>query len=116
MNLLKEYCRMCVSIGCSEDCPITDASGDMHCKEWILNNFDQAAEIITEWAQEHPEKTRQDVFLEQHPMAMVNDDNFICICPHLMDRRIDCRVVRSNYTESCVNCTREYWLAPAEEE
>lgn len=112
INLMKEYCRMCISIGCGEDCPITDASGDMHCKEWILNNFDQAAEIVTKWAQEHPEKTRQDVFLERYPNAMIY--GCINLCPNLVDRRIDCRVVRSN--DSCVNCMREYWLAPAEEE
>ena len=117
INLLKEYCRMCKEIGCNLNCPIAEDSGDVSCQGWILNNFNQAAEIIIKWAKEHPEKTRQDVFLEMCPRASV-ENGVINICPQLIEgnENIKCRAIGVDDMDSCTNCTREYWLAPAEEE
>lgn len=81
----------------------------------MYHNLDKATKIITKWAQEHPQKTRQDVFLEQHPMAMVDRDGLICIDPCNIEqglKKMDCR----DYFLNCTNCRRNYWLAPAEEE
>ncbi|MCI8632493.1 MAG: hypothetical protein HFE64_03290 [Lachnospiraceae bacterium] len=120
INLLKEYCRMCDTFGeCSEGCLINQRArhvGDT-CQSWILDNFDQANEIITAWAQEHPEKpvrTRQDVFLERYPKAVVIDgvlEIHPCAMGFIDEGGKDCENV-----DSCETCHQSYWLAPAEEE
>lgn len=113
INLLKEYCRMCKETECGIGCPIFEAKGDLClCKEWILSHPDEATKIVEKWAKGHPQKTRQDVFLERYPKAMIEND-VIRICPKLIegDENIRCDAV-----DTCPDCVKEYWLAPAAEE
>lgn len=116
INLLREYFRMCCSHGFCVECPIKETK-DEECRQWILNHFDEAAKIITDWSAEHSEKpvrTRQDVFLERYPKAVVIDgvlEIHPCAMGFIDEGGKDCENV-----DSCETCHQSYWLAPAEEE
>nr|DAH86779.1 MAG TPA: DNA-directed RNA polymerase [Caudoviricetes sp.] len=48
-----------------------------------------AAQIVKtteEWSAAHPRKTRQSVFLEQHPQAHIDEDGVLWICPSMIVR------------------------------
>lgn len=116
INLLKEYCRMCNETGCNCDCPIDEASGIRECQEWMFHNINQATEIITKWAKEHPQKTRQDVFLERYAKAMVDDNGVVCIDPCNVEKELRNIKCCKDQFLNCYACRRKYWLTPAEEE
>lgn len=68
-------------------------------------------EIIEKWSQEHPRKTRQDVFLGQWPEAGLVD-GIIDIKP--------CRLVASYrlgaecHKTFCTDCRRKFWMQEVE--
>jgi hypothetical protein len=71
---------------------------------------------VEEWAAAHPKKTRQDVFLEQWPEAVLTEDGVISICP------ITVSAAYRNKTGGCVSptrpqcdvCCREFWTKVVE--
>ncbi|MCI8632492.1 MAG: hypothetical protein HFE64_03285 [Lachnospiraceae bacterium] len=114
INLLREYCKLCTSRGLCIECPIKEVKeGD--CRQWILEHWDQAVEIITKWAKEHPQKTRQDVFLERYPDAVVDNTKVLGIKPCYMGAHRKENVMCGGYND-CYDCRKDYWSAPAEEE
>lgn len=50
-----------------------------------------AVKIVEEWSAAHPRKTRQNVFLEQYPEAMIDREDMLSVCPQYIDRNIECR-------------------------
>lgn len=77
-----------------------------------------AAKIVKnteEWAAAHPRKTRQSVFLEQYPEAIVGDDGVLRVCPSPIfpsARSAYNGCVRPNST--CSECRREFWMQEVE--
>ena len=77
-----------------------------------------AAQIVKnteEWSAAHPRKTRQSVFLEQWPEAIVGDDGVLRVCPSpifFSDRSAYNGCVRPNST--CSDCRREFWMQEVE--
>lgn len=77
-----------------------------------------AAQIVKnteEWSAAHPLKTRQSVFLEQWPEAIVGDDGVLRVCPGPIfpsDRSAYNGCVRPNGT--CSDCRREFWMQEVE--
>lgn len=78
-NVLKEYARMVkpdeygdCTISC-EDCPIylKNNGAGKACYRFMRLYPEKATEIIREWSQEHPQKTRADLILEHFPDALV---------------------------------------------
>lgn len=64
---------------------------------------------ITKWAEEHPERTIADDFLEKHPKAPKDEDGIPFACAQ-----------RCGYTEGCIgNTSRKYcaecWRRPLAE-
>lgn len=58
----------------------------------------------------HPYKTRQSVFLAQHPEAIRSEDGTLAICPALLSSAYGngaggCKYVGRN----CAYCRREFW-------
>lgn len=75
---------------------------------------EQSAEEIVaeveEWSAAHPRRTRQSVFLEQYPEALVGDDGVLKVCPSPIfpsQRSVDNGCARPNIT--CSDCRREFW-------
>ena len=72
------------------------------------------AEYITaveQWSEEHPRKTRQDVFLEQWPNCMMDDDGIVGMCPRNIDKMYVCNLSRSG---GCTDCRRKFWMQEVE--
>lgn len=70
---------------------------------------------VEEWAAAHPRKTRQSVFLEQYPEAIVGDDGVLRVCPSPIfpsARNAYNGCVRTNST--CSECRREFWMQEVE--
>lgn len=77
-----------------------------------------AAKIVKnteEWAAAHPRKTRQSVFLEQYPEALVLDGGTLSLCPVLFssEYRNAYGGCASPYG-SCAECRREFWMQEVE--
>ena len=92
------------------DCPLAELGCDLGqgCTEEELNKKN---DIVMEWVLNHPLKTRQDVFLEQHPKAP-KDGGILVIPPCNMDESY--ARFTSVCDNDCNNCRREYCLGEAE--
>ena len=70
-----------------------------------------AAQIVKnteEWAAAHPRKTRQSVFLEQWPEAIVGDNGVLAIDSCKVEKTIKCNGM------DCSKCRREFWMQEVE--
>lgn len=70
---------------------------------------------VEEWSAAHPLKTRQSVFLEQYPEALVLDGGTLSVCPVLFssEYRNAYGGCASPYG-SCAECRREFWMQEVE--
>jgi hypothetical protein len=70
---------------------------------------------VEEWSAAHPRKTRQSVFLEQYPEALVLDGGTLSACPVLFssEYRNAYGGCASPYG-SCAECRREFWMQEVE--
>lgn len=70
---------------------------------------------VEAWSAAHPLKTRQSVFLEQYPEALIDSNGVLDVCPapifhsHRSDRG-GCIY----YNRKCADCCREFWLQEVE--
>ena len=73
--------------------------------------LEKTVAAVEKWSQEHPRKTRQDVFLEQWPEAGLVD-GIIDVNP--------CRLVaafrlgQECHKTFCYDCRREFWMQEVE--
>ena len=81
----------------------------------ITYNTEKVVKIVEEWSAAHPRKTRQSVFLEQWPEALVFDGGTLCACPVLFssEYRNAYGGCASPYG-SCAECRREFWMQEVE--
>ncbi len=115
IKFIEECNRMCKSFGdrCT-GCPASNA-----CKNELCCAFDQGSTldataqiaIVEEWSAAHPRKTRQSVFLEQYPEAILDVFKILRFCPadiSATHRRGDgeCK----NPKKACADCRREFWM------
>lgn len=78
-----------------------------------------AEEVVKEvekWAAAHPRKTRQDVFLEQYPEAVLTEDGVISICPITVSAAYRNKTggCASSTRPRCAVCRREFWTQGVE--
>lgn len=106
LNFFSEFRRMCKA---SSDCTKCQYHGDM-CDN-AIELLEKTVAAVEKWSQEHPRKTRQDVFLEQWPEVELVDD-IIDIDP--------CRLVASLqlgpacHKTLCYDCRRKFWMQEVE--
>ena len=105
--------RMCQGITCFE-CPLNEPSSDKECAcgEYILEFPEEAEEILIKWAEEHPQKTILQDFLEKYPNAPLKKDGTPqYVCPYQLgyDKSDDC-IYEDTYT-----CCKKCWNRPLEE-
>lgn len=72
-----------------------------------------AVKIVEQWSAAHPRKTRQSVFLEQHPNAKLDFLGVLNICPADVYGDTVCPITRGN-DMLCVGCCREFWMQEVE--
>ena len=119
---IMERKRMCDSFGSKcRDCP-ANFDGMFCCGLAAMSPLDTKEQIaiVEKWSAEHPKKkkkTRQDVFLEQYPEALLNDDGILSICPMYIsathrDKGRGCK----NPIKGCIDCCREFWMEEVKED
>lgn len=116
-NYLVERTRMLNSLGrthgkCAgvlcQNCPLyLQNKLSCTCYDFEANHPFEATEVVRKWAEEHPRKTRKDVFLKKFPKARLNENGnpFACCLLLGMGTDEDCR------KNNCTDC----WNAEAEE-
>lgn len=106
-----DYARMCNSYNGCNRCQLYHRNNKMNieCDDFITENPDKANEIILNWCEEHPVKTRQSEFLKMFPNARIDENGVVTICPICADTNFNC------VSMSCPKCREEYWLAEVEE-
>jgi hypothetical protein len=112
VEFIRERNRMCKHFrgcaGCPADGMICSTIGGM-------NDAERLVQIVEEWAEEHPRKTRQSEFLEQYPEARVDKDGILVICPAAIAKK-----KRDEYggcaspTGNCPECRRRFWQQEVE--
>lgn len=104
-----DYARVCASFEKCNQCILSEFCAEQQSK--FSSGICKANEIILNWCEEHPAKTRQSEFLKMYPNAVLDDDKVINICPENIDIEsgINCG------KQSCDTCRKNYWLAEASE-
>lgn len=106
LKFFKEWNRMCGSSNECAKCPFNGQKCDL-----IRGIMEEHIAVVEQWSQEHPRKTRQDVFLEQYPEAQIDDNDVLSVCPAVISpsHRKDGGVC-SNIHKKCTDCRREFWM------
>lgn len=114
VKFIKERDRMCESFSdiCT-GCPASNG-GCAVGQGSTLDATDQVA-IVEEWSAAHPRKTRQSVFIEQYPDAVLDGFGVLRICPIYIsaDYRDNCNDGK-NIGKKCSDCRREFWTQEVE--
>lgn len=119
VKFIKERNRMCKSFcdGC-KGCPASNVcEDDLCCAVGQESTLDATAQIaiVEEWSAAHPRKTRQSVFLEQWPEAVIDEHGVLSVCPLCIsaahrDNNGSCKEPE----KMCVDCRREFWMQEVE--
>ena len=85
-RFLEKLKRMCKSYGNNcKDCPARDSDGGCIPEEapcyWDVDNI---LEMVEQWTEEHPRKTRLDDFLKKYPNAQVNGQGLPYMVPRIL--------------------------------
>lgn len=108
----KKYMRMCKSYENCEGCP-RNGKG---CLEFDMD-LDAIGELENDveiWAEEHPQRTRSQDFLEKYPDAEVLPDGQPVICCARLGYREYCG--KSFGSDDCFSQCRDCWNTPVEED
>lgn len=110
LEFLKERKRMCNSYSGCCDCPLRS----IHC---VINHatsdedHERIVAAVEQWSKEHQCKTRQSVFLDQWPNAVISN-GVLDITPCNIDQSLY-DIQRCN-GEDCSECRREFWMKEVE--
>lgn len=109
LKFFKEWNRMCSSSNECAKCPFRAQKCDL-----IRSIMEEHIVTVEQWSQEHPRKTRQDVFLEQWPNCMIDNDGVVGICPRNVDNKCICNLERFYDSRDCPVCRRKFWMQEVE--
>lgn len=70
---------------------------------------EECISAVERWSQEHPPKTRQDVFLENYPDAAL-DAGVLRVCPRNVYKSAELNCNNS----TCYLCKRTFWMQEVE--
>lgn len=111
LEFLKERKRMCTSYKSCDGCPLAGT----HC---VLSyatddeDYERIIAAVEKWSKEHPLRTRQSVFLEQYPDAIISDDEL----PEVAPCQLCAGLIHGESVEDCENrglcdeCRHKFWL------
>lgn len=115
LAFLRERKRMCNSYKCCVGCPLVES----HCiisSATSDEDFKKMTDVVEQWLNEHPRKTRQSVFLEQWPDAIISDDGL----PEVVPCQLRAGLIHGDSVDDCENrglcteCRREFWMQEVE--
>lgn len=113
VKFIVEQVRMCNShtedMGC-ESCGLNNSEYCTKLRDSLISQAgaEEAVRIVKAWSQEHPRKTRQDVFLEHYPDAAL-DNGILQVCP-----RIIYKSAELNCNAICYLCKEAFWMQEVE--
>lgn len=110
VKFIQERNRMCKSFG--DECAGCPANDTIYRCKFSITVGDEAAkqvELLEEWSAAHPRKTRQSVFLEQYPNAVLDKDGVLRICPVFVGSDVS-EKYRCLCSTDCGACRREFWM------
>lgn len=114
IKFIEEKERMCQTCGSCILCP---AWLDEECIVSMRSGFapEQQINTVKVWSEQHPRKTRQDVFLEQYPEASIDANGVLDVCPAsiVKSHRANCGGC-IDYLRNCDYCLREFWSQEVE--
>lgn len=86
---------------------------------YVLGSKCDAEKLVSyyeQWDKKHPIKTRQSVFLEQYPEAMLDENGVMGICPFLIIKGFQTdRGGCYKIDEKCSDCRRNFWMHEVEQ-
>lgn len=111
---LYDFKRMCDSYESCNDCPILLHDELKCCLEFT--DIDAINNIVYNWCNKHPIKTRQSELLKAFPNIKINiSDEAIDICPLQFEKNYECENILEKLSLSdkttCVECRKKYWLS-----
>lgn len=118
MKFLSEAKRMCSNAGPCSTCDVNEFCGftpEFPKDFGTVDQMHKMVKLVEKWAEEHPRKTRQSVFLEQYPEARIGDDGVLQIYPCSISASH--RNARGNCVtmgRKCPDCRREFWMQEVE--
>ena len=114
VKFIQEEIRMCASYQDCTGCPLCNTA---YCSvSPKKRSQEEAAEImqrVMKWAEEHPVKTRQSVFLEHWPNAKIDCQGVIAIDPCDLDKTMHVPS-RNCYHGDCDECRLDFWTKEVE--
>lgn len=116
LEFLKERKRLCTSYEHCIGCPLEEFSCALNTVADYDEEYKQVIAAVEQWLKEHPRKTRQSVFLEQYPDAIISDDEL----PEVAPCQLYAGLIHGESVEECENrglcdiCRREFWLQEVE--
>lgn len=118
-EFIRTHKRMCKKYGDDcEGCILLDKGCYSTSTSIILpEDLDESVvDLVEKWSKDHPIKTRQSVFLEQYPDAIIGDDGFPYVAPcQLCDELIHGESIEDCENRGlCVECRLEFWMQEVE--
>ena len=114
VKFIKERDRMCKSYydaekgHCTDECP----AHDVQCTDLddLSTDAEELVARVEEWSAAHPRKTRQSVFLEQWPDALVAEGGTLGVCPMVLSSEYrDANGGCAKPNRDCSDCRRKFW-------
>ena len=115
LEFLRERRRMCNSYRNCEGCPLEEGE----CVVSIVapdEDYKRIIAAVEQWSKKHQRKTRQSVFLEQYPDAIISYDGL----PEVAPCQLCVGLIHGKSTGDCekkglcAKCRREFWMQEVE--
>ena len=110
IDFLRQMDRMCECTDHCQNCPLKSFPCNDDIASIARNVDDQTLremeDVVKEWNEKHPAKTRKEVFLQEFPNAFLQDDT-ISICPKCLDK--DYKPNGGCASTGCSGCRFDYW-------
>lgn len=115
LEFLMERKRLCSSYKCCVGCPF-EKSSCVISHVTSDEDYERMIATVEQWSKEHPRKTRQSVFLEQYPEAIISDDGL----PQVAPCQLCVGLIYGKSIEDCekrglcAKCRRKFWMQEVE--
>ena len=110
IDFLRQMDRVCENSDHCQNCPLKPFPCNDDIASTARNVDDQTLremeDVVKEWNEKHPAKTRKEVFLQEFPNAFLQDDT-ISICPKCLDK--DYEPNGGCASTGCGGCRFVYW-------
>lgn len=110
ITFIKERKRLCATYSGCAVCPVFRDNDTCLFSATNGGTPDEQVKILSVWIDNHPRKTRQDVFLEQYPEAEIDLNGLLAVCPAPIFRsHRHAKGGCSDFHKKCDDCRREFW-------